>query len=435
MKNFTFAFIFLAIFSCKQNLESPSRIVTSDIQNYWEAYDKILVTEDSTQQMKILKELFIDQASEGQKALFQARNYTPEEYLANIHKYPKFWKDIRSNSDKIASYEASMENEIEKFRKLYPDLRPAKIYFGIGAFRTPGTTTDSMVLIGTEMTLTNADTDMSEFSERYDYFKNYAANDPIDDIPFLNIHEYVHTQQDDALYGDLLTQCISEGIAEFLAEKITGQESIQPSVIYGKENVEYVRKEFEKHIGHRYYRYWLWSQMENKFDQRDLGYIIGYEIARGIYGPADNKQSAIKELLELELMNPDALHELVDRSGYFSRPVKEMRAEYEASRPYITKIEGLQNESDNVKPGLKKIKVHFSEEMNVDHRGFDYGPMGADNSLRISEYIGFSEDKKSMEFTVNLVPNKKQQITISERFMSEKDAELKPYLISVTSTQ
>ncbi|MCB4235398.1 hypothetical protein LDL59_10835 [Kaistella anthropi] len=44
---------------------------------------------------------------------------------------------------------------IEKLRKIYPELKPAKIYFTIGALRTNGTYSHNLVLIGSEIAMTD----------------------------------------------------------------------------------------------------------------------------------------------------------------------------------------------------------------------------------------------------------------------------------------
>lgn len=61
--------------SCKKKESFPQEIVSSDIDNFWEAYDKIQSTKDSATQRQYLDELFINKASRGQQALFENRRY------------------------------------------------------------------------------------------------------------------------------------------------------------------------------------------------------------------------------------------------------------------------------------------------------------------------------------------------------------------------
>ena len=48
----------------------------------------------------------------------------------------------------------------------------------------------------------------------------------------------------------------------------------------------------------------------------DIGYYVGYCIARSYYDAARDKQRAVKELIALPYDSTRAVRELVDRSGY-----------------------------------------------------------------------------------------------------------------------
>ncbi|MFZ4476519.1 MAG: hypothetical protein ACOYPR_15080, partial [Saprospiraceae bacterium] len=73
-------------------------IITSDIDHFWEAYDKIQTTSDTSLQLEYLNSLFFEKGSEGLPLIMQARRYTPHEYQTAIHKYPLFWSSIRKNT-------------------------------------------------------------------------------------------------------------------------------------------------------------------------------------------------------------------------------------------------------------------------------------------------------------------------------------------------
>ena len=66
--------------------------------------------------------------------------------------------------------------------------------------------------------------------------------------------------------------------------------------------------------------------------------------------------------------------------------------------------------------------------MDEDYRGFDYGPMGDNHVLRISEYLGFSDDSKSLSFKSENLTNVKQQILFTSVFRNQDGIEMKPYL-------
>lgn len=107
-------------------------IVTSDIDHFWSAYDRIKATDDSTVQYRAIRE-FIEKGSAGLHGIMLARNYTAESYVDAINAYPKFWNSIRANTFRAKELALKIELEIQKLRLLYPELKPATIYFTIGA--------------------------------------------------------------------------------------------------------------------------------------------------------------------------------------------------------------------------------------------------------------------------------------------------------------
>ena len=110
-------------------------VITTDIDNFWTAFDKIKTTNDTTLQLAYLNDLFIKKGTEGLALIMEARRYTPKEYLGAIHKYPLFWQSIRANTNKAKGLATEIEQGIEQLRAMYPELKPAKIYFPKPRFR------------------------------------------------------------------------------------------------------------------------------------------------------------------------------------------------------------------------------------------------------------------------------------------------------------
>ena len=144
-------------------------------------------------------------------------------------------------------------------------------------------------------------TDISEFDGRMkSWAENYIATNPLDNIVLLNIHEYVHTQQN-PISNNLLYQVIYEGVAEFVSTKALSLPSSTPAIKYGNSNPE-VKRVFENEMFYDWTFQWLWSNNSPKdFGVRDLGYYIGYEICQLHYDNSQDKKQAIKEMIELDL--------------------------------------------------------------------------------------------------------------------------------------
>ena len=405
-------------------------IITSDIQLFWNAYDKISQTKDTTLQQKHLKELFFEKGSKGLDGIVRARNYTPQEYLQAINTYPLFWKSVRKNTFQAKKLSEELEDGIQKLKVVYPNLKPIKIYFTIGALRTNGTAIDGMLLIGTELATADTTTISSEFSERLTHLKNYFQTNPIENIVALNIHEYVHTQQNTIGGYDLLSQTLFEGVAEFVPVIALKKESKTPAIAYGKVNDKKIRSVFEKELFSPWIYNWIWNDDTNEFQMRDLGYYVGYAMAEKYYNEAENKENAIRELIELDYTNKDSVENFIDKIGYFEKSLSELRKEYENNRPKVISIKEFATTNQDIDTNLTKITIEFSQKMDIRFRSFGLGELGKEH-FPAFEKVEFSEDGKQFSYYLKkLEANKTYQIILEEGFRSEKyNLPLKEYLI------
>ncbi len=407
-------------------------VVTTDVDHFWEAYDKITTTKDTLLQQQYLQQYYIGKGTEGLKNIMEVRRYSAKNYLDAINQYPLFWKSIRKNTLKSKQLSGPIEKGIAQLKKLYPSLTPVNLYFTMGAFRTNGTISGHNILIGAEMALADKTTVISELPSYLHYY--YNTYTPINDLVLLATHESVHTQQK-PMVDNLLSYCLYEGVAEFVSVKATGKPSYLQAIEFGKANEAKVKAKFESDLfkvdktGD-----WLWSSRENSFKMRDLGYYIGYAICENYYEKSANKEKAIREMIELEYENTQQFEDFVNQSGYFSSSLEVLYQNYDKKRPYVTGISPFENQSQQVKPGVHAITLHFSEPMNKENRGFDYGPLGENHVLRVSKVIGFSEDGKSFSYEVELKPNQHYQSLVTNRFCNTDGAALKPYLIDITTT-
>lgn len=315
--------------------------VSTDIDNFWIAYDKIIETKDSVQQYSLLKNLYIDKGTQGLNSLIEVKNYTEKEFMEWIIQYPNFWNSIRPNTLKVKRLYPKINANIEKLKKAYPELKPATIYFSIGAFRTGGTTQGNKVLIGSELSLVDKTTIIDELPEwRQTFYKN---QNPLNELPLLCTHEYIHTQQNE-LKENLLSMCLYEGIAEFISCKVTNTKSDAPAIEFGKANQAIVIDKFVNDLFIMTNNYnWLWSENSNELKVRDLGYYIGYEISERYYNLSKNKTKAIKELIELDFSNEKEVERIVDLTKLLPKTLEELYIDYDKQRPTVLSISPFEN--------------------------------------------------------------------------------------------
>lgn len=406
----------------------PEDVKTTDIAHFWEAYDQIAATNDSEQQKKALQTLFWDKASTGQEAMFAVRDYTLEDYLKVIKEYPKFWESIRKNTLDVELFAPRLQSGIDSLKKVYPNLRPATIYFTVGALRSNGTTRDSLVLIGSELALADSKTNFEELGKDFSHLKAFFEGNPKDNLVFLNTHEYVHTQQHTTIGNSLLAQTLIEGVAEFVAEKALGTSSPNPQLKFGEEHESEIKRAFSKEMTSPLVSNWFWNTTDNQFGIRDLGYFVGYKICEAHYNQTSNKKLAIKEMIELDYNNQDALWDFVNSSYYFEQPISLYEEVFEMSRPKVLKVYGTKYGRGPISSRTRKISVEFSEPLVTNRISTDYGEMGSEYFPKI-EKAEFSNSGKILNYYVRLEPEKEYEMLLHWNMRNKNGIPLQPYSI------
>lgn len=428
---FIYSVLLLLSFRCSF---AQKNIITTDINNFWKAYDQVKATNDSAAQVSIIQNSYINKGTPGLKALMEVRNYTAQGFVNAINNYPNYWSSVRANTLKVDSYAQKIETAVSSLNKLYP-LKPAKIYFSIGALRTGGTTLEDKVLIGAEISMADDKTNTEELKKDFPHLVSFFKTRPIDGLIFTNVHEYVHTQQKTTIGNTLLTQVVLEGVAELLAEKALKTSSPNPQIAFGKANNAKIRAAFEKEMFSSSVANWLYNSPNNEFKMRDLGYYVGYAICEQFYNLAKDKKAAIKEMIELDYNKEEDLIAFVEKSKYFEKPLLVYKEAFEKSRPEVIGIKEFENNSQNVNTNIKTVTLYFSQPMNTNFRGFDYGPTGEKNVLMVQRVLGFSGDKKSFSYEVKLEPNRHYQSVVTERFRNENGIPLKAFLINFKTSE
>jgi len=289
-------------------------IFTSDIDHFWTAFDSIQTIKEKSKQVEIMQSVYIDKGTAGLKEFMQLRNFNAEKLVDAVNKYPLFWKSIRKNTLTIPPKIPAIETYRVKFKKLYPDMRPAKVYFTISSVRAAGVTQDSVIMIASELATGDQHTEVSEFPDKRiaNYFK---PKDSVDIISIV-IHEYVHVQQKTETKV-LLGQAIYEGACDFITELVMNKQLNMSYLIYGRKHEQELKEQFKKEMYGEDFSNWLYNGTTTK-TMGDLGYFMGYAICRSYYRHAKDKQLAIKQIIRLNYADADAVKKFLIESGYYN---------------------------------------------------------------------------------------------------------------------
>ena len=321
------ALVFSALMACKGDSDKPSSssliqsnkfVHTTDIDHFWEAYDQIKKTEDYSAKLQLINSLYIDRGTEGLMAFMKLRNYTDTVYVELIEDLPLFWNSIRNKTLSVKLREQEINQSIEKLRELYPDLKPAKIYFTIGGMRSGGTVEGSKSLIGCEIAMGDKEVDISEFKDHgHEWLIPFFQLQNASKLVEMNVHEYVHTQQKN-MGMNVLTQALHEGSCDFITELVTQKSRETHYMRYGKANEPQLKKDFFRDVFIKEYNNWFYDS-NSRYNIQDLGYFMGYAICKAYYDQAENKRIAIKQIIELDHSNLSEVIDFTNSSGYFDQ--------------------------------------------------------------------------------------------------------------------
>ncbi len=303
--------------SARVQAPPPIEVVTRDVALFWQVYDRLKAEPDRDRQLMILQREYLDQGTPGLAAFAQAKGYDAASYVDAIRSYPRYWDSVRPRTGLAPDVVVRVDGYLQRFRELYPALKPATIYFEMGALRSAGTTQGDKVLIGAEMATGDDSVDVSQMPERLQrFFKRYIASRPLDNLDLLIIHETVHTQE----HGErnsLLAQAVYEGVADFVAEQVTGRLPDLDYVRYGPLHDAAIREAFARDMHGNDYERWLYNDTSNAFSTSDLGYYVGYAICQAYHRKSTDKAESLRRMIELDFADQAKVQAFVDASGYF----------------------------------------------------------------------------------------------------------------------
>jgi hypothetical protein len=313
-----FLFIFLIGFSDhtiaqEQRITNPkkARLITTDIDNFWQMFDRLPEAKSEQDTLAILKKYYLDKASKGLNDYFQREKKNNNEnieqrYLEVLRKYPKYLTSIRVNTKQIEKLKPVIIQRFVDQKKLYPAFQFPDTYFTIGYFNSGGTSLNNGLFIGMEI---NCALDNANFQEWGESSWLQNLNFSLDDLINMVTHEAVHAQQPwvkldlDLNKTSLLSHAIIEGGAAFVTDLVNKPEirpvdSNKRAYEYGKNNEKEVWEAFKQDMLTTNWEKWLYSQATEDFP-KDMGYIVGYKICESYYDNAKDKKQAIKDIIEV----------------------------------------------------------------------------------------------------------------------------------------
>ena len=216
---------------------------------------------------------------------------------------------------------------MKRLRSYYPSAKFPNVYMSVGKMRQGGTAIAKGIFIGVEMFPKGANPDLSKYPQfkKYESFLKGVQEQSRDDIPKVVVHEIMHFQQifTGALERilsrttrDLLDSSLIEGAAEFLSFVVMEGESflVQSSsetFRYFKDHEAKLWQAFKKDRQEQKWGNWLYNARTSTDRPSDLGYYIGFHIAKAYWDNMEDKQQAF-----FDILNWSDADEFLKKSGY-----------------------------------------------------------------------------------------------------------------------
>lgn len=264
--------------------KSRVAIVTSDVDRFYALYDDPAVAA----QPEILAARYLATPSLGLAEFMVMRRITPEKLAIALRDKSQVFGDARGCATKLPHVRTRLVAATDRLAQIYPAAKFPPITIAIGRATTAGTANAKGLYIGLEALCA----------------AKFIEADDEDRFVHVIAHEYVHAQQPLAQVEDgeetVLRAALIEGAAEFVAEQMTG--SVGYPLLHqwarGREKeleTAFLAETGGKAIGSR----WLYNQQGSDGWPGDLGYWVGYRVAKAHYQRAPDKLAAIREIIEM----------------------------------------------------------------------------------------------------------------------------------------
>ena len=284
--------------------ESGAQVVTDDVTRFYALYDRagpVIPAE------RIQRD-YLDHASPGLAEFARIRDITAERIAAALRERPLIYAEARTCAEALPAVRRRLGASVAALRRLYPEAELPAITIAVGRGRPVAVGAPGLIAVGLEAlcawTVPNPDPE--------DRFVHVVA------------HEIAHAQQPRSEEDnvDVLTAALLEGGAELVAELISGSIAYQHLARHGEGREAEIETAFLADI-HRPASGsdWVYNGLGTPERPGDLGYWVGYRIAKAYYLNAADKRAALRDILLLG--DPDRiLRESGWRPGIVPTPLR-----------------------------------------------------------------------------------------------------------------
>lgn len=258
---------------------------TTDVDLFYRIYDAAGGHPDAP----TLQRDYLDAGSEGVRQFIPQRIRSADALAKAVATQRDVYEKARACAAALPAARARLAGVFRRLAAIDPDATFPPVIVLVGRNTSGGTTGRSGVLIGLEVVCRS----------------NWLQPDLTDRLVHLIAHEYGHVQQFPAGGEDLhpdtvLKQSLIEGGAELVAELTSGEASEAYLQGWTRGHERDIGRAFMADLDSTDLKPWLYNGAGTPDQPGDLGYWVGYCIAKSYYGHARDKRAAMRALLELQ---------------------------------------------------------------------------------------------------------------------------------------
>lgn len=288
---------------------NDARLVTEDVSRFWIAYDLAKEVKSKSGKAAIFRKYYLAPATPGLIDYHWLKTLSMERLVEKISESPEYYEGIRRTTLRVKDFEPDIRQAFTRVKSLYPDAYFPDVTFVVGRLNSGGTAGPSGMLIGTDVWSWSEGVSLDGVSSG---FQKVVQSLSLDDLPFIVVHEQVHAMQNYTAEPSLLNSALQEGSADFLAMLALPESKRPAHYLWGLENEKSVWAKFQPQMTKKDISNWIGNNHKGSDEwPADLGYFVGARISEAYYAQAEDKEQAIRDLLNMT--DPQKI--LVD-SGY-----------------------------------------------------------------------------------------------------------------------
>ncbi|MFC3551668.1 DUF2268 domain-containing putative Zn-dependent protease [Lysobacter cavernae] len=270
-------------------------IHTEDVDRFYRVYDAAGGRPTAEQ----LQHDYLDAGSEGLHQLAKVRNVTGVRIAENLARHPQVYSGAKRCIAVLPRVRQRLDVALGELVRLYPQAKLPPVTIAVGRGKPVGVGSPVTGLqIGLEALCAT----------------DWLNPDVEDRFVYVIVHEYMHGQQVEALvdaeHPTVLERSLAEGAAELATELVAGNVAYSVFAATTKGREREIETAFVADVDKTDLSQWLDNSTTDK--PGDLGYWVGYRIAKSYYQHAPDKSRALREILEMD--DPKAF---LAKSGWY----------------------------------------------------------------------------------------------------------------------